>query len=164
MLCPWAFETAQEPHNVAEAWAGSHSSALRRGKGSIQIRALPLSQWARRRPFHSPAGEIRLSGLVGVCYELTTADCWCEGDIPTVKCGRELNSLVLSSLALLAVEELLVPGLGDWDDRLGLVVRFGGQLHGCVHQGRHRSSINLQKRPRPSPAKHCHGGILAERR
>ena len=28
--------------------------------------------------FHSPAGKIRLSGFVGVCYEPTTADCWWE--------------------------------------------------------------------------------------
>ena len=41
------------------------------------------SQWTRSGPVHSPADEIMLSGLVGVCYELTTADCWCEGDFPT---------------------------------------------------------------------------------
>ena len=36
-------------------------------------------------------------------------DCYTEPDIPTVKCGRGLNSLVLSSLVLFAVAELFVP-------------------------------------------------------
>ena len=44
-----------------------------------------------------------------------TSETSCERDIPTVKCGRGLNSLVLSSSVLVAVAELFVPVLDHMD-------------------------------------------------
>ena len=51
-------------------------------------------------------------------------DSECEPDIPTVKCARGLNLLVLSSLVLLV--KLFVPVLDNADDGLCFGVGFYG--------------------------------------